>query len=157
MSILDVNDYDVCVQPAVEAARAALKARLYVPGWSLQGYFSYIIHNPTGAGLRFRISLAYQRRNFNGLGHPDLNFDGLVYRELTPIGVGYYDARSNAVATFVKPKHRRKGVGTRLVEALEPPKQWGCKHGIYGSDQFWNQFGKNMPKKEDRQRGAYYR
>lgn len=99
----------------LEAINIALKAKLYVPGWALQPYLSWLRRRGERSWVDVTIRLA-----FNGE---------------TPIGIGvrHIDGPYNPMC-FVRPQYRRKGIGSKLVEGFSFDEY---EEGIKGSDQFW--------------------
>lgn len=82
---------------AVDLAKKALQARLYVPGWDINPTLHHIIK--TSNSIKYGVSVAY----FNDV----------------PIGVAIAKATWNGVVyVFVRKPHRNNGVGRKLVMSL---------------------------------------
>lgn len=106
----------------IRACELALQNKLYVKGWVLKYSLVGIRDNPEnrkGAAI------------------------AMAYEGDTPIGLAVAHFRS--IASFVKPKYRRKGIGSELVKVLQKNmKETDFNNleaglGIEGSHEFWQQ------------------
>lgn len=116
---------------AVELAKIALKARLYVPGWDLNPTLHTIIKHANSMCYGVAVTFYYDK----------------------PIAVAITKATWNGVVyTFVKPKHRKNGHGRNVTKSLlskyvgdEEPAGHGT--GIKGASKFFESMG--LPIKEN--------
>ena len=106
----------------IQACELALQHKLYVKGWVLQYSLIGIKNNPEnrkGAAI------------------------AMAYEGDIPVGIAIVHFRS--IASFVKPKYRRKGIGTELVNLLKKNMKSSDFNnleaglGIPGSNEFWQQ------------------
>lgn len=96
-------------------ADIALKARLYVSGWTLSKDLAEI----RKGSVKALVALAY---NPSGI----------------PVGVSVREG--NWISVFVRKSHRRKGAGTLLVKALKSDYN-RAGYGVVGSLSFWDKVG----------------
>ncbi len=104
-------------------ASEALLARLYIPGWQLSFRLSEI--KQSRSSRKTSISVAY--------------IDGV------PVGVcvsqQWYTPGVPTVAVFVRKKHRRLGIGTKLIKRVVGAKaEFDYESGAQGSAKFFEQF-----------------
>lgn len=117
-------------------ADIALRNRLFIPGWQLSHTLKSIRSNKYGW---------YSQHTVN-----------LHYEEGKPVGVIVMEAKKDKsfteslyinsdVQVFIRKEHRRKGIGTKLVQGLNKKAVRGhC--GIDGSLDFWSHIHKNNLK-----------
>ena len=108
-------------------AKTAIEQRLYVSGWQLREYL---------------VNAFEQKRNINiAVAYLDSKPDTGV--DAKPVGVAFVDCtegfEKGDCMVFVRKQHRRKQIGTRLLEQLmcydvKPSKYFD---GIKGSDKFF--------------------
>jgi GNAT superfamily N-acetyltransferase len=109
-------------EPEVLASKA-LNAKLYVPTWILRSKLERIARNKQG-----RIALAVENEQ--------------------PVAVAIHDVFGQFMV-FVHPEHRRKKIGTKLIDQLIEHFNLDKSHtfagyGAAGSGAFWKQVGINM-------------
>lgn len=93
-----------------EAARIALNAKLFVPGWCLREDLNWLCY-PEHASENFIIVLA-----FNKLGNP----------------IGICSFNHNQISVFVKRDYRRIGIGSKLISLIKPHTDKSKLYGNYG-------------------------
>lgn len=107
-------------------AADALRARLFVPGWMLGSELSDIRAKCSAENYKTCVAVAY----LNGVA----------------IGVctsrkwrGYTDS---TVMIFVRKKHRRCGIGTKLIKKATSKLKGYGSGGVDGADKFWHKVEK---------------
>lgn len=107
-------------------AADALRARLYVPGWMLGEELSHVRSLTNAEDYKTCIAVAYQ--------------DGVAIGVCT--SRKWKDYTDSTVMIFVRKKHRRCGIGTRLIKkATSKIKGYGSG-GVDGADKFWDKVEK---------------
>lgn len=107
-----------------ELAAEALKARLFVPGWELS-YELQTIKQAVDHGV-YKKSLT------------------LAYIDDVPVGICLWikwKSRAPTLMTFVRKKHRRSGIGTKLIKkAIGDGKKFRYELGLKTAREFFEQF-----------------
>ena len=120
VAILDLIQIRTSKQPKqiISSAAIAIKYRLYVAGWVMRTIYMDWVE-----GDRIypndRISLAYDNH--------------------IPVGACTYCEVGDEVMIYVKPRYRRKGIGSYLVNATTQNicTKYAYGYGTPGSKQFW--------------------
>jgi GNAT superfamily N-acetyltransferase len=109
-------EVSTCDEHAKMLCKIALYARLFVNGWAL----NKIMHTILRGGHRGSIV-------------------ALAWLDETPIGVSI-STTNGVLQVFVRKAHRRKGIGSKLVNAVKRDKDI-ADEGIKGSGAFWDSVG----------------
>jgi ribosomal protein S18 acetylase RimI-like enzyme len=113
--MLTIERVDNC-EEKVKRAKLALRNRLYVNKWRLK----YTLQSVRDRPEDYRIAACFHNNDIVGI-MVACNLDGQV-------------------ATYVKPKYRRKKIATRMVDILVQDKSdFYAFPGIKGSEKFWHQ------------------
>ena len=107
-------------------AADALRARLYVPGWMLNEELRDIRSGQNAEDYKTCIVVAY-------LGEVAIGI--CTSRKWR----GYTDS---TVMIFVRKKHRRCGIGTKLIKKATSKIKGSGSGGIAGADKFWDKVEK---------------
>ncbi len=107
----------------VTLASEVLRARLYVPGWQLSFRLNEIKHSQSSR--KTSISVAYI---------DDVPVGVCVSQQWHTPGVP-------TVAVFVRKKHRRLGIGTKLIKrVVDAKEEFDYEKGAQGSAEFFERF-----------------
>jgi hypothetical protein len=112
-------------QEVIELSKIALRHKLFVPGWMLQGILSDKVHfidTKSKAGIK-QIAIAYVLK--------------------VPIAVAIVEP-NNQVMIFVRLIMRKKGIGTKLLSKLDLPKHPRFLDGVDGSHIFYRKAMKSI-------------
>ena len=137
----NIKDFSVAVERSKAGikrhALLGIKRRLYVPGYVMRGVYHDWVEEGVQRGCAMTIA----------------------YSGITPIGAAVLlptdpfsrrKRRQMEVHVFVRPKYRRKGVGTKLMKRLRPPKGFRSYIGSEASDPFYKSIKKKLKKKRAR-------
>ncbi len=104
-------------------ASEALKARLYVPGWQLSFRLNEIKHSQSPR--KTSIAVAYIK---------DVPVAVCVSQQ-------WYTPGVPTVAVFVRKRHRRLGIGTKLIKRVVGAKaEFEYENGVLGFVEFFERF-----------------
>lgn len=104
--------------PAQEAAKIALRSRLYVSGWGLSGQ---LVKITKGYVPDAKVALCEKGGKYVGVAINKVN--------------GCWNT-----AVFVRKSERRKGIGSKLLEHVKTTNSY-AGYGIEGCQHFWNKNG----------------